>query len=224
MDKAEALLRHDELVNQACPRGQETKRGYHKHRIVPGYQGGEYSDGNVVLLTRTEHIEIHLLRWVMFDNHRDLLACKLLGENLSDVEWLTCARRGGAAAGTILRDTGRGVCGRSKEKMSSDAKKANAAMPMSARIVGGKISGARLKLHGLGIFAISKEQNSLNGKKGGAISGRRIKYEDRVKGSIRTTWFTDGLTNLRLRETAAIPDGFRPGRAPFKRRTEEMAA
>lgn len=51
----------------------------HKHRIIPGYQGGTYHKKNVVYLTVKEHRIIHYIMWRLHNHIYDLLAYKRLG-------------------------------------------------------------------------------------------------------------------------------------------------
>jgi len=55
----------------------------HKHRIVPGYEGGEYVESNVVFLTQREHSLVHWLRWKLFGDTRDKRAYKMIGKGPS---------------------------------------------------------------------------------------------------------------------------------------------
>jgi hypothetical protein len=203
-------LEYDRLITLG--RSRSPRKGYHKHRVIPGYEGGEYTADNLAYLTRAEHIAVHRLRWQLLGNWRDLLACKLLGEKLTDEEWNTCARNGGALTGRLHAINRTGVCGRSKEQMSIDGKKSAAALSKETRSRGGKTAGNNLKALGKGIFGIQPEQDKLNRVKGGRISGARISYRDRVKGSLGTKWATDGKDHLRLKPTDDIPVGYRLGR------------
>lgn len=54
-------------------------KGCHKHRIIPGYLGGEYIIDNVLFLTQQEHSVIHFLRWKLYGDTRDKRAYKLIG-------------------------------------------------------------------------------------------------------------------------------------------------
>ena len=201
---------YDRLIALGKSRGP--KKGYHKHRVVPGYDGGQYGTDNLAYLTRAEHIAVHRLRWQLQNNWRDLLACKLLGEKLTDEEWNTCARNGGVLTGRLHAINKTGVCGRSKEQMSIDGKKSAAVARLETRVKGGKTAGSRLKSAGKGIFGISLEQDKLNRAKGGRIQGARIAYRDRVKGVLGTRWATDGKRHVRLKFTGSLPLGFRFGR------------
>lgn len=53
--------------------------GSHCHRIVPGYQGGLYEDGNTAYLTKDQHSFIHWLRWKLFGRSEDKRAWKMIG-------------------------------------------------------------------------------------------------------------------------------------------------
>jgi len=48
----------------------------HNHRIIPGYEGGKYVEGNVVALTVTQHAMWHFAEWTRKRNLRDELAWK----------------------------------------------------------------------------------------------------------------------------------------------------
>ena len=55
-------------------------KGFHIHRIIPGYLGGKYTLDNMIALSPEDHVKIHEKRWEEFHDHRDLLAAKLLKE------------------------------------------------------------------------------------------------------------------------------------------------
>ncbi len=190
---------------------------------MPGYEGGKYVASNIAYLTRAEHIEVHRLRFALFNNYRDLLACKLLGEKLSDEEWSFVAQSGGKTTGKMFREKRIGVCGRSKKQMTIDGKKAAAAVSRDTRIRGGKTAGTNLKANGRGIFGIAPEQDYLNRAKGGRITATKWSYETRTKGILGTRWVTDGNRHLRLKPTDSMPEGFRLGRlTPWQTRIMEM--
>ena len=50
----------------------------HKHRITPGYEGGEYVEGNVVELTPAQHAMWHFAEWQRKGNWQDKLAWQCL--------------------------------------------------------------------------------------------------------------------------------------------------
>ena len=55
-------------------------KGYHIHRIKPGYLGGEYEIGNMIALHQDDHVLIHKILYNKNRDPRDLLASKLLEE------------------------------------------------------------------------------------------------------------------------------------------------
>lgn len=61
--------------------------GCHKHRIIPGYQGGAYTDNNVLFLTQKEHSLIHFLRWKLHGDSRDKRAFKMIGVGPSGLSY-----------------------------------------------------------------------------------------------------------------------------------------
>ncbi len=121
---------HDQIVNRGKCRPKSF--GLHQHRIVPGFQDGEYTDTNVTLLTRKEHRLVHRIRYKLHGHWEDLSAAKLLDMKVSDSEaamiLLEAAKAGGRVTGILNKINKTGVCGRSKEKMSADGKKANSAV------------------------------------------------------------------------------------------------
>ena len=53
-----------------------------KHRILPGYESGCYSEDNIVLLTFAEHVLAHYLRFLQYGKVADRLAVnKMLGQD-----------------------------------------------------------------------------------------------------------------------------------------------
>lgn len=53
--------------------------GYtHKHRIIPGHEGGLYEEGNVVKCTFEHHLLAHYYRWLSTRNKNDKLAWYLM--------------------------------------------------------------------------------------------------------------------------------------------------
>lgn len=57
--------------------------GLHRHRIVPGHMGGEYTDDNISYLSVREHVIAHYLLWKIYRSPNDLRSMKMLGANLS---------------------------------------------------------------------------------------------------------------------------------------------
>ncbi len=73
------------IYNTLIERGKSRARGkgYHRHRIIPGYQGGQYIPENITYLSRQEHRLVHRLRWKIYGNPADMYAYKILeGKNV----------------------------------------------------------------------------------------------------------------------------------------------
>lgn len=58
----------------------------HKHRIVPGYEGGEYTESNVVHLTPTQHAMWHFAEWQRKGRWQDRVAWRGLAGLASSEE------------------------------------------------------------------------------------------------------------------------------------------
>ena len=68
----------------------------HKHRIKPGYEGGEYKEGNVVVLSPIQHAMWHFAEWQRKGNWEDEVAWKVLSGQVSlDEAQLTAITEGG---------------------------------------------------------------------------------------------------------------------------------
>jgi hypothetical protein len=108
----------------------------HKHRIVPGYEGGEYVEGNVVSLTLTQHVMWHYAEWTRKGNVQDLVAYKMLSGQIGKEEAIeTLIREGARRAGKYSRTaetretirkirTGTRATSETRSKMRASAKKA----------------------------------------------------------------------------------------------------
>ena len=58
----------------------------HKHRIIPGYEGGGYTEGNVVDLTLVQHVMWHYAEWTRKQNVEDQVAYKMLSGQIGKEE------------------------------------------------------------------------------------------------------------------------------------------
>jgi len=58
----------------------------HKHRIKPGYEGGEYKEGNVVVLSPTQHAMWHFAEWQRKQNMEDFIAWRAISGLISTEE------------------------------------------------------------------------------------------------------------------------------------------
>lgn len=83
----------------------------HKHRIVPGYEGGEYTEGNVVDLTLIQHAMWHYAEWLRKRNWQDQLAYKFLSGQVTLGEAQeTAVIEGAKRGGEIAKAKGVGIC------------------------------------------------------------------------------------------------------------------
>lgn len=71
----------------------------HKHRIIPGYEGGEYTDGNVINLTPTQHAMWHFAEWQRKGNWQDKLAWQRLIAQCTNEEAVRIAQSEGGKKG-----------------------------------------------------------------------------------------------------------------------------
>ena len=67
----------------------------HKHRIIPGYEGGEYIEGNIIEFTPTQHAMWHFAEWQRKNNWRDWCAWRGLAKLISHQEALEAAAKAG---------------------------------------------------------------------------------------------------------------------------------
>ena len=78
----------------------------HKHRIKPGYEGGKYEEGNVVVLSVTQHAMWHFAEWQRKGNWEDKLAWQALAgivgrEEITQTLLSEAGKKGGKS---IVRD------------------------------------------------------------------------------------------------------------------------
>ena len=71
-----------------------------KHRILPGYEGGQYDDNNVILLTFPEHAMIHYLRYLEYGKVQDFRAYKIMTGDLNEETRRKTASLAGKIGGT----------------------------------------------------------------------------------------------------------------------------
>lgn len=68
-------------------KGRSYFEGCHKHRLVPGFLGGEYEEENVVFLTQQEHKLVHFIRWKIYNDVRDKRSYKMIGVGPSGLSY-----------------------------------------------------------------------------------------------------------------------------------------
>jgi hypothetical protein len=71
----------------------------HNHRVIPGYEGGEYVEGNVVPLSLTQHAMWHFAEWLRKQNIQDWVAYKMLSGQIGKEEGMRTLMSGGGKKG-----------------------------------------------------------------------------------------------------------------------------
>jgi len=106
----------------------------HKHRIIPGYEGGQYTEGNVVDLSLVQHIMWHFAEWTRKQNIQDWVAYKMLSGQIGKEEGIKKliqegGRKGGQYERTpetreLIRKIRKGTraTGEARKKMRESAK------------------------------------------------------------------------------------------------------
>jgi hypothetical protein len=83
----------------------------HKHRIIPGYEGGGYTEGNVVDLTLVQHVMWHYAEWTRKQNIQDFVAYKMLsGQLLAGEAYEILMKEGAKKGGETTKKKRAGIC------------------------------------------------------------------------------------------------------------------
>ena len=108
----------------------------HKHRIIPGYEGGLYSPSNVVELSIVQHTMWHFAEWTRKKNFQDLVAYKMLSGQCNKKTGIALLlSEAGKKGGRYIRtketkeklrqaQTGKKLNAETRAKMRASAKKA----------------------------------------------------------------------------------------------------
>jgi hypothetical protein len=82
-------MNYEKIYQNLIQRGlsRESFDGCDKHRVIAGYEGGEYIEGNIAYLTRREHRIVHALRWILFNRWEDFQAARVLGQRNYKGPW-----------------------------------------------------------------------------------------------------------------------------------------
>jgi len=70
----------------------------HKHRVLPGHMGGEYVEGNVIVLSVTQHAMWHFANWKLYQKWEDNVAWRALAGLINSEEAASEAIKNGAKA------------------------------------------------------------------------------------------------------------------------------
>lgn len=101
---------------------------YHNHHIIPKHAGGTDEPSNLIRLTVEEHAEAHRLLFEEHGRWEDEVAWKALSGQITLNEASKLAHRLGSTKGGKSNSANNtGFCGRSKEQMSADGRKAGKA-------------------------------------------------------------------------------------------------
>lgn len=129
-------------------------KNYHIHRIVPGYEGGEYDIGNMVALFIDDHALIHKLRYQRNGDPRDCTAAALIKEKRN----LTAYERsslGGKVSGQFKNSKFQSEQGK-KGGLVGIGDHIDKEAYAASRIAGGKASAELYAKKGKGSFAKTK--------------------------------------------------------------------
>jgi hypothetical protein len=106
-----------------CHNGKLT----HEHRIVPGYQGGKYEEGNVVEIHTVRHAMWHFANWKLWGNPEDRIAWRGLAGIVTHEEAVfeACSlggKRGGPKGGRNQPiEVKREICKKMRKHLTKDA-------------------------------------------------------------------------------------------------------
>ena len=130
----------------------------HKHRIIPGYEGGEYVDGNVILLSPVQHAMWHFAEWQRKRKWEDHAAWKALAGLASQEEIIAI----------VLSEAGKKGSQWNKDPANKHLK-----MHRKGKRHDGKARRKMREAHkhrlispGDQLKKVSKEQRAINAKKG----------------------------------------------------------
>ena len=131
----------------------------HKHRIKPGYEGGEYVEGNVVVLSPTQHAMWHFAEWQRKQNTEDFIAWRAItGLISSDEAAIEAMKLGGQAGARWNKDP----ANKEKKRQLSLGKRASAETRQKMR----ESHKTRPDSVGDYLRKVSPEQRRRNGRKG----------------------------------------------------------
>jgi hypothetical protein len=118
----------------------------HKHRIIPGYEGGEYTEGNVVDLTLVQHVMWHYAEWTRKQNVQDQVAYKMLSGQIGKEEGVEIlVREGGRKGGKYERTAETRETIRKQRTGSRASSSCRAKMREAARLAGREVQSQVLR-------------------------------------------------------------------------------
>ena len=177
--------------------------GYEVHHVLPTFAGGKDEIGNLIIVTKEEHMSMHYERWQKFGDFRDLCAYYMIGYNFTEAHKISSSQ-GGKIGGNIVKEKRIGIL------VDDDGLRRKWAS------MGGKVGGKVQKEKGIGIHGATKEQNkiwaSMGGKKG-AFTDPSIQSELGKRGGVKNKgfiWVNDGVKSFKytkkMQEEKSIED------------------
>lgn len=181
----------------------------HKHHIIPKHMGGTDDPSNLILVNIALHAFLHKILWDEYGLVEDFLAWKGLSGQMpfweieEEMELIRRKRISKAKKGKTF------MSNETREKMSESAKKRATTIKGKEHLIKAAAIAAD-KSRNIPRTMEIKQKCSIAHK--GKPKTEEHKQAMRKPKSIKLGWFTDGTTNLKLRLTDKIPDGFLRGR------------
>lgn len=105
-----------EFILKAAERAKELLKNdpdvyLEKHRVLPGHEGGDYNDKNVVLLTYPDHVLAHYIRSLVYCNVKDKIAYSLMNAEPVEMRRLKqflAGQLGGKAVQLVFKELNKG--------------------------------------------------------------------------------------------------------------------
>ena len=174
----------------------------HIHHIIPRHMGGSDDPSNLIELTREEHAQAHLKLYEQFGKKEDLGAYYLLTGQTDEAAKISSSL-GGAVQGKINASNGH---------MTRIQK-------LGDVVAAGKKGGATTIARGKGAFGDPNERLK-SARKGGLTQGKKNAESGHLKRIAQLPnqrnkgkmWVTDGLKNMMIMPSEAIPEGYRKGK------------
>lgn len=233
---------YDNLIETRKYRVLKEGEYYEKHHIVPRCLGGNDLDDNIVTLTAREHYVAHwLLVKIHNSNWRIMYAffqmSKLNKKNarvITSSQYERAKRYTSQAAKIRMADPEYNNPGKTTKSREIARNRMKIANPMTLdpsknhsakKVVVYYLDGTIKE------FNMYKSFIATLPKMSGSTARQRIKEDwflksvgiDRIVKEAKETagqgrtWYTDGKTNIYIKENEMIPEGFKPGMAPYKR-------
>lgn len=165
--------------------------GYEIHHIIPDFAGGETTIDNLCCVTPEEHAKMHLDRYKVFGDFRDLCAYHMIGYNFTEAHRISSSA-GGKIGGKLVFEKKIGIFRNDEDRRQW----ASAA---------GKIGGKSQFERGLGFHKYRGtkkhlEHCSLGGKTSGVFQDKSFQSEMGRRGgkkNLGSRWYHDGTKSFK---------------------------